>query len=109
MNRYSIIWTLVSGYCVVPHMTHDDNSTKQNGYPGVLPPLLSTHAPSSAAESIRLTGQRVRFVHQEIEPFPSLQDGVDVLDHDVLSEGGQPDLELIPVGLHIVEVGARLL
>lgn len=64
---------------------HEDNKAEQDGDTRVLPPLLATDSPRSAAESVRLARKRIRLVDQEIEALAALQDRLDVLDHDVLA------------------------
>jgi hypothetical protein len=65
--------------------THHTNNTRQGHDPNIAPPLLSPDRSGSSSESVRLSRERVRLVHEQIQALSSLQDRVNVLDHDIFA------------------------
>ena len=64
-----------------PHQSDEDAESKDAF---VLPPHLAPHGACTTAESRRLTCHAVCLVNQQFYAFPTAEDLLHVLDHDVL-------------------------
>jgi hypothetical protein len=55
-----------------PRGTHHHHDPRQKRYPRILPPLLPPHTPCSPPESVRLSGEGVGLVNEQVESLASL-------------------------------------
>lgn len=91
--------------CLEKGLTHHPDNTCQGHDSHISPPLLTPDISCSASESVCLSSQSVRLVHQKIQALSSLQDRVDVLNHDILANRRVSMLWLVTLSVwdsHIV-------
>jgi hypothetical protein len=91
-------------------MTYDGHDTGEGHQLRVFPPHRPANTPCSPSESRALRRQSIAPVDQQVETFTALQDGVDVLDHNVFAAGlAIPFVEHFAQNSHIVQISPCLL